>query len=244
LRDLGIPLIEIELQSPSEFPDEIFKWEISTALACVSSDVNCFRDGEIQNNLNSVAEQLKTIVEKRESLLSSARVNQDGVALYVEGETRRSISTMNLRAALQTFLELRNPSSYIAIVLFFRLTPEHTETFRDLRDRMRYALGMPVQVSTGPRYLHAALGSTYKEGPPHGIFIVVTADLHKDVAIPGAGYSFGDLQLALALAEFEALEQSEKRTIRVHLSQLGENNLKQFADVVIQAVAQIRNSHL
>lgn len=243
LRDLGIPLIEIELQSPNEFPAEIFKWEIATVLACVSLHVNCFRDGEIKNNLNSVAEQLKEIVEKRESLLSAARVNQDGIALYVEGEMRRSISTMNLRAALQTFLELRNPNSYIAIAPFFRLTPAYTDTLRNLRDRMRYALGMPVQVSTGPRYLHA-LGSTYKEGPPYGIFIVVTAEPAKDVAIPGADYSFGDLQLALALTEFEALEQAEKRTIRVHLWQLGENSLKQFADVVIQAVAQIRNSHL
>jgi len=53
-----------------------------------------------------VAEQLKQITKKRESLLSAARVNEDGISLYAEGETRRSISTMNLRAALQTFLEL------------------------------------------------------------------------------------------------------------------------------------------
>jgi hypothetical protein len=57
---------------------------------------------------------------------------------------------------------------------------------------------------------------------------------------PGAGYSFGDLQLALALTEFEALEQAGRRTIRLHLSQFWENSLKQLADVVIQAVAQIR----
>jgi hypothetical protein len=239
LRDLGIPLIEIELQNPSELAPEIFKWEIATALACASLQVNCFRDGEIQNNLNSGTEQVKQITEKRESLLSAARVKEDDITLYAEGETRRLISTLNLRAALQTFLELRNPNSYIAIVPFFRLTPEYTDTLRDLRDRMRYALGMPVQVSTGPCYLHA-LGSTYKEGPRHGLFIVITADPVKDVAIPGAGYSFGDLQLALTMTEFEDLEQAGKRSIRLHLSQLGENSLKQLADVVIQAVAQIQ----
>jgi transaldolase / glucose-6-phosphate isomerase len=239
LRDLGIPLIEIELQTASELAAEIFKWEIATALACVSLQVNCFHDGESRNNLNSVTEQLKEITERRESLLSAARVNEDGISLFVEGETRRLISSMNLRAALQTFLELRNTDSYIAIAPFFGLTPENTDTLRDLRDRMRDALGMPVQVSTGPRYLHA-LGSTYKQGPPNGLFIVVTADPPKDVAIPGAGYSFGDLQLALVLTEFEALEQAGRRTIRLHLSQFGENSLKQLADVVIQAVAQIR----
>jgi hypothetical protein len=48
------------------------------------------------------------------------------------------------------------------------------------------------------------------------------------------------LQLALALAECEALEQAQKHSIRLHLSQLSEKSLKQLADVVIQAVAQIR----
>jgi hypothetical protein len=60
------------------------------------------------------------------------------------------------------------------------------------------------------------------------------------VAIPGAEYTFRGLQLALALAECEALEQAEKHSIRPHLSELSEKSLKQLADVVIQAVAQIR----
>ena len=47
---------------------------------------------------------------------------------------------------------------------------------------------------------------------------MITADPAKDVAIPGADYTFGDLQLALALREFEALKQAEKRTVRLHLS--------------------------
>ena len=96
-----------------------------------------------------------------------------------------------------------------------------------------------VQVTVRPRYLQA-LGWSYKEGPPHGIFIVITAEPDEDVAIPGAEYTFADLQLALALAECEALEQAEKHSIRLHLSELSEKSLKQLADVVIQAVAQIR----
>jgi transaldolase / glucose-6-phosphate isomerase len=239
LQDPGIPLIEIELKSPSELPGEIFKWEIATALACALLQINCFHAGESQNNLSSVAEQLKQVTEKRESLLSAARVNEEGISLYVEGETRRSISTMNLRAALQTFLELRNPDSYVAIMPFFELAPKYADTMRELRDRMRFELGMPIQVTVGPRYLQA-LGWSYRVGPLHGIFIVITAEPVEDVAIPGADYTFGGLQWALALAECEALEQAEKHSIRLHLSELSEKSLKQLADVVIQAVAQIR----
>ena len=118
------------------------------------------------------------------------------------------------------------------------MIPEYIAILQDLRDRMRYALEMPVQVSSGPRYIHA-LGKMYKQGPANGIFIVVTAEPREDVAIPGAGYTFGQLHLALALTECEALENSWKPTVRLHLGQGAEKGLKPMRDIVIQAMAQI-----
>jgi hypothetical protein len=75
--------------------------------------------------------------------------------------------------------------SYVAIMPFFELAPKYADTMRELRDRVRFELGMPVQVTVGLRYLQA-WGWSYKEGPPHGIFIVITAEPVEDVAIPGA----------------------------------------------------------
>jgi len=75
--------------------------------------------------------------------------------------------------------------SYVAIMPFFELAPKYADTMRELRDRVRFELGMPVQVTVGLRYLQA-WGCSYKEGPPHGIFIVITAEPVEDVAIPGA----------------------------------------------------------
>ena len=239
LHELGVPVVEIELQSPGDFAAEIFKWEIATALACVPLRVNCFGDDDSQGNLGMVAEQLENIARKRDSLLSAARVKEDGIHLYVEGQTRRLISGLSLRGALQTFLELRNADSYIAICPFFELTAGYIGVLRLLRDRLRNTLGMPVQVASGPRYLYA-LGKVFKEGPANGIFLIITAEPGEDVAIPGAGYTFGELQLAFALTECEALESSQKPTIRLHLSYGPEKGLKQFSDVVIQALARIR----
>jgi transaldolase / glucose-6-phosphate isomerase len=92
-----------------------------------------------------------------------------------------------------------------------------------------------VQISSGPRYLYT-LGKAYKEGPPNGIFMIVTAEPGEDVAIPGAGYTFGELQTAFALAEFGALEVPRKHAIRLHLTPGSEKGLKQLSDVVIQAL--------
>jgi len=125
-------------------------------------------------------------------------------------------------------------------------------------------LDLPGQIEPRVNGLIECLNMAEQEGLDHFVFVAMgasnlaailnlpggnaakrsypmdTTDPVTDVAIPGADSTFGDLQLALALREFEALEQAEKRTVRLHPSQLGENSLKQVVDVVIQAVAQIR----
>jgi transaldolase/glucose-6-phosphate isomerase len=237
LRERGIPVLRIELESPMDFAAEIFKWEMATALACAALGVNCFQD-DGQGDLGVAAARLESLVEKRESLLPPARIKEGGLFLYVVGRTRRLISGLSLRAAVQDFLELRNSDGYIAICPFFELTPGYLEVLRALQHRMRKILGMPIEVLAGPRYLYA-LGKTYKKDPGNGVFLILTAEPREDVAIPGAGYTFGELQLALGLAECDALEGHQKRTIRLHLSQGAENGLKQFSDIVIQALARI-----
>lgn len=83
----------------------------------------------------------------------------------------------------------------------------------------------------------------YKDRPANGFFIMITVEPREDVAIPGANYTFRDVRLALALADCEALENSGKPTIRLHLAQDAEKGLKELRDVVIQTMAQItRNS--
>jgi transaldolase / glucose-6-phosphate isomerase len=239
LRALGIPLVEIQLQSPVEFAAEIFKWEIATAMACASLGVNCFHDAAGKPNLAEVSEQLENISGKHRRPLPAPRVKQDGIALYAQGETRRSISTLDLRSALQTFLELLDAGGYLAVCPFFEVRDVFCGVLRPLRDRMRHVLGVPVLIVSGPRYLYS-LGKIFKSEPANGMFIIITAEPAEDIRIPGAGYTLGELQLAFALTEGAALEDARKATIRLHLSQGSEKGLKQFSDVVIQAMAQIR----
>jgi transaldolase/glucose-6-phosphate isomerase len=239
LREMDIPLVEIRLQSPLELAAEIFKWEIATALACASLRVNCFLDADGDLNFAKVAEQLENISTKRKRLLPAARVEENGIALYAQGETRRSISTLNLRSALQTFLELRNAGGYLGLCPFFEVRDLYCGVMCGLRDHLGHALEMPVQFASGPRYLYS-LGKIFKSGPANGIFIIITAEPAEDITVPGAGYTLGELQLAFALTESAALEDARKATIRLHLSQGPEKGLKQFSDVVIQAMAQTR----
>ena len=48
-------------------------------------------------------------------------------------------------------------------------------------------------------------------------FLLLTASPAKDLVIPGADYSFGQLQLALARGNFESLGRQRRPVIRLHL---------------------------
>jgi hypothetical protein len=133
LRDAGVPMVEIELQHPTDFAAEMFKWEEATGLACAAMGLNPFHDGHTQENLGIPAERLENIANKRLSLKPAARVTQNSLSLYADGRTRRMISNLSLRDALRTFLQLRDRNGYSAILPFFKPIPEYIDILQDLR---------------------------------------------------------------------------------------------------------------
>ena len=49
------------------------------------------------------------------------------------------------------------------------------------------------------------------------MFLVVTADAASDLPIPGEPYSFGILERAQALGDFESLNRAGRRALHLHL---------------------------
>jgi hypothetical protein len=68
----------------------------------------------------------------------------------------------------------------------------------------------------GPRYLHST-GQLHKGGANTGVFVIVTAPSDGDVPVPDAPYSFGVLEMAQALGDFQSLDRAERRAAHVHL---------------------------
>jgi hypothetical protein len=72
----------------------------------------------------------------------------------------------------------------------------------------------------------------YKGGPPTGLFLILTSEPAEDIGILGAGYTFGQLQLALALGEFESLVARRMLTVQLHFTQGLEMGLAEVEQVV------------
>jgi glucose-6-phosphate isomerase len=62
----------------------------------------------------------------------------------------------------------------------------------------------------------------------------------KDVSIPGAYYSFGQLQLALALGDFRALVTHQRPVLRLHLTNGAERGITEVEAVLGATLANLR----
>lgn len=95
------------------------------------------------------------------------------------------------------------------MISFLGGKPALPVTLDRLRKQRVFRLGIPVILSSGPRYLQS-FDQVYKGGPSKGLFLILTGEPVEDIAIPGAGYTFRQLQLALALGDFDSLESGPK----------------------------------
>ncbi len=227
LRRAGLPTVSIEINNPDELGAETFKWEIATALACVPLNVNPFDEPDVQENRGRVSTILEILSTKRQWPARTARVREKGIELYAESETRLQISTLNLSEALRTFLEAREADGYLAIITYAGNQPATDAALGRLREQLASRLQIPVLLSSGPRYLRN-FEQVYKGGPSRGLFLILTSEPAEDIGIPGAGYTFGQLQLALALSDFESLELRRTLLMQLHCTQGLEQGLSEL----------------
>ena len=93
------------------------------------------------------------------------------------------------------------------------------------------ALGVPVTLGFGPRYLHST-GQLHKGGSSAGVFLQLTAGVREDVVIPGHDYSFAELHGAQADADLAVLSDLGRRVARVNLGQDPAQGLIEFSSVL------------
>jgi hypothetical protein len=237
IRAAGIPIVDVELNGPEELAAELFKWEIATALACVPLQANPFQDSFSRESNTNTVQILDQMSTDQQLPVPTVRVREEGLELSAEGETRQQISTLNMTEALRTFLRLRDPEGYLALIPFAGRNDALKAASQRIRDSLETGLGIPVSVMPASHYLNCG-GQAYKSGPTKGLFILITANPARDFPVPGAHYSFGQLQLAQALAEFDSLGRNERPVIRLHLARGAEQGFLQLESTLISALGK------
>ncbi len=212
LRLAGQPVLVFDISSPYDLGAEFYRWEVATAFACAVLGVNAFDQPDVQDAKDRTRARLADYASKKHFDEGRPFLEQSGLRVY----SNLDLPNAGLEPAFQDFLRSARQTDYIAINAFLPRNPEVAFLLQGLRARFAEMTGCATTVGFGPRFLHST-GQLHKGGPNEGLFLQITADPLQDVDIPTQNITFGTLELAQALGDYEALVSHDRRVLRLHL---------------------------
>lgn len=223
LAQIGHPILRMHLRDVYDIGAEFFRWEFATAVACALLGVNPFDQPNVEEAKANARAFLTADYRPRTD--AGQRTEDEGRRTQDEGGVwenaqfavyTESLEARNLREALRAFLALAQPGDYLALMAYLPNTPTNRAALKTMRVAVRDALGVATTVGFGPRFLHST-GQLHKGGPNKVLALQITAEPERDVPIPDASYTFGDLIRAQAAGDGRALRARGRRVLRVHL---------------------------
>ena len=229
LKRSGRPLVRISMADRYDLGQEVFRWEMATAVAGSILGINPFDQPDVE--ASKIATRDLTCRVEREGSFprETAFFSQGGVSLFADEENRRLLAGAagpdpTLASILKAHLGRLARGDYFAILAYLEMSPLHRGLLQRLRHLVRDRLGVATCLGFGPRFLHST-GQAYKGGPNSGVFLQVTGEDPLDLPVPGRKITFGAVKAAQALGDFQVLSQRGRRALRVHLSAPVENRL-------------------
>jgi transaldolase / glucose-6-phosphate isomerase len=223
LFDNGLPVIIIDVNDPYNLGAEFYRWEIATAIACSILEVNAFDQPDVQLSKDITKEKIKQYSE-------AGRLDE-GTLLWTWNQIKVfspvEIKGTSINEVLSRFISKTRENDFIGINAYLPRNPESMALMAELRLAIGEMSGRATTLGIGPRFLHST-GQLYKGGKNNGVFLQITADPLQDLEIPGQKMSFGTLERAQTLGDYEALVSRGRRIIRLHFPSM--EKLRFFVD--------------
>jgi glucose-6-phosphate isomerase len=228
LKSARVPTITIDMPSLDALGAEFVRWEIATATAGRILDINPFDEPNVQQAKDATHALLDAYATRGELPMPAPDIRADGVEITFSAAARKAGALTGLEGILNQL----KPHDYFALLAYL---PPDTDRFASLLIRLRNAVAMTRRCATmlsyGPRYLHST-GQLHKGGANNGVFLIVTAPAENDVPVPEAPYSFGILEMAQALGDFQSLDRANRRAAHVHLPDRTADSMARLANLL------------
>lgn len=230
VRKAHVPTITLQMDDLAGIGGEFLRWEIATAAAGLLLGINPFDEPNVQQAKDATRALLDTYRERRSLPIPEANASLDGVTFTLSAAAQDGLGS----AEATSFLRLAGGGDYVAVLAY--LPPDNTDLAKPLLD-FRAAAGAATNCATmfgfGPRYLHST-GQLHKGGANNGVFVIFAADCGEDLPVPGEPFSFGVLELAQAIGDFQSLDRTGRRALLVHLPRRDPALIGQMADRLLR----------
>ncbi len=194
LQTAGQPVIRIDIADKYDLGGEFFRWEIAIAVAGAVIGINPFDQPDVE--ASKIATRKLTDEFEKTGKLPPEEKDTETLAELIG----------SIKAG-----------DYFAVLGYIQMNAEHEKALQSLRLAVRDKKKVATCLGFGPRFLHST-GQAYKGGPNSGVFLQITCDDPKDVAIPGQTYTFGVVKAAQARGDLDVLKERHRRAMRLHIS--------------------------
>jgi glucose-6-phosphate isomerase len=225
----GAPLIRLSAPDALALGAEFFRWEFATATAGWLLDINPFDEPNVQQAKDATQALLQAYSAQRQLPIPEAHAQVEGARLSLSHAAEDALSA----ADALSFLKVIKPGDYVGLLAY--LPPDEplfATTFANARASIGRRTSSATMFGYGPRYLHST-GQLHKGGPNSGVFILVTAPAGDDLPIPGEPFSFGVLEMAQALGDFQSLDRTGRRALFVELPRRDAKLLERLLDGLV-----------
>ncbi|CAN7729271.1 bifunctional transaldolase/phosoglucose isomerase [Bradyrhizobium sp. LjRoot220] len=220
LEAAGHPVVRIVMKSIDHIGQEFFRFEMATAVAGAILGINPFNQPDVEAAKIKTGE-LTASFEKTGALPAEQPVVATAEAeIYTDEANAAALRKAGANGSLGSWIKahLSRPGSgdYFALLAYIARDGASIDTLQKMRLAVRDSRHVATCAEFGPRFLHST-GQAYKGGPDSGVFLQITADDAKDLAVPGHKASFGIVKAAQARGDFDVLTERGRRALRVHL---------------------------
>ncbi len=239
LEKAGHPVARIVMKSIDHIGQEFFRFEMATAVAGSVLGINPFNQPDVEAAKIKTRE-LTAAFEKsgrlpaEEPVMSSAQAD-----LYTDDKNAAALRKLGADGDLGSWLKAHlariHADDYVALLAYIERDAAHIEDLQHMRLEIRDEHHVATCAEFGPRFLHST-GQAYKGGPDSGVFLQITSDDARDLAVPGQKASFGVIKAAQARGDFDVLTERGRRALRVHLKGDLETGLKMLDGAIQNAL--------
>ena len=211
-RASGAPWMTIDVPQVTDLAAEFLRWEVATAIAGLVLGVNPFDEPNVKQAKEATKALLDTYARDGRLPIPRADRPADGARLTFS----RAMAEAGAATGKSAIDSVR-AGDYLALLAY---VPPDDAAWAQALGHARAVLAQASAVATtssyGPRYLHST-GQLHKGGPNTGVFVIIAAEPGTDLPIPGQPFSFGVLEQAQALGDFESLDAGGRRAVYVRL---------------------------
>jgi transaldolase/glucose-6-phosphate isomerase len=203
----------INLEDIYDLGAEIYRWEIATSIACAVLEINPFDQPDVQASKSITQKMIQDY--KKVGTLEEEPPNWQSFGIDIYGNDT-IIRGKSLKEIVADYLAQAKRGNYIAVNAYFPREEKIITSLQILRKKIIDNTGLATTLGFGPRFLHST-GQFHKGGPNSGLFIILTHKNEKDISVPGEPYSFGVLEKAQAIGDYQALKERGRRVIRINI---------------------------